>query len=175
MLCWGHKRVWMRQIVPSGVGVLSCSEWSKENSFLQALEELRPQKKLWAIFLSPLVVQQREFAALHKVPSMSVGSTWDLDLFHRLPVSHGLLIGNRAAHYECHSSLAAHVAGSKWELHLQLCSNKSGNFQMYFASSKNAEVSVVKLINKAFLIQWSSARLAFCQTMSHIHWHMWPL
>lgn len=41
-------------------------------SLAQALGALRPSRKLYATILSPMVVQQREFFALHKVPLMSV-------------------------------------------------------------------------------------------------------
>ena len=41
-------------------------------SVAQALAALRPGRKLCATVLSPMVVQQREFVALHKVPLMLV-------------------------------------------------------------------------------------------------------
>lgn len=39
---------------------------------LQGLEGLRPGANLWALIMGPLVTQQREFTALHKIPSMAV-------------------------------------------------------------------------------------------------------
>ena len=52
---------------------LSCVRMSMKVVLnLQGSEFLRPNTRLWAMVLGPLVTQQREFTALHKIPSMSV-------------------------------------------------------------------------------------------------------
>ena len=52
---------------------------------MQVLAALRPNRRMWAVVLSPLVTQQREFTALHKVPSMMVSGLMHMHFAPGIP------------------------------------------------------------------------------------------